>query len=87
MVYKRKGKSKKARILIVLNMTPIARKNWKIVTTGKKDWSILFNSDDRKFGGAGKFESQQIISEIVDKKAKRVEIKLHLPPLSALVLQ
>ena len=87
MVYKRKGKSKKARLIIILNMTPVARKNWKIVTTGKKDWSILFNSDEKKFGGAGKFEAQQVISEIVDKKAKRVEIKLHLPPLSAVVLQ
>ena len=56
IVYKRKGKSKKARILIILNLTPVPRKNWKIITTGKKDWSILLNSDDKRFGGQCKME-------------------------------
>lgn len=87
MIFKRKGKSKKSRMIVILNMTPVARKNWKFVTKGKEEWHIIFNSDEKKFGGAGKFEGQEITTESVDKKDKQVEIKLHLPPLSALVLQ
>ncbi len=87
MVYMRKGRQKKENLLIVFNMTPIERMDWKIQVNGKPSWKQIFCSDDQKYWGTGKFSNQEIITRPADKKSKLYEITLHLPALSAIVLQ
>jgi len=87
MVYRRKGKHSEDDILVVLNMTPVERKNWKIHAHGKSSWKQIFCSDDKHYWGSGNFTNQEIETIPVDKKNEWYEINLHLPALSAIVLQ
>lgn len=87
MVYKRKGKKRKDDLLVIFNMTPVERMDWKIQAEDKTEWKQIFCSDDVQYWGSGKFSNQEITTKPVDKKAKLFEINLHLPALSAIVLQ
>ncbi|MEO8855241.1 MAG: 1,4-alpha-glucan branching protein GlgB [Ginsengibacter sp.] len=85
MCYMRKGK--KENLLVVFNMTPVERFDWKIKVHEKNSWKQIFCSDDEKYWGTGKFTNQEITTTVLDKKDKSFEIKLNLPALSAIVLQ
>jgi len=87
IVYRRKGKKAKDDVLVVLNMTPEVRRDWKIYSYGKSAWKEIFNSDDKKYWGSGNISNPEILTNLVDKKEKIYEINLQLPPLGALVLK
>jgi 1,4-alpha-glucan branching enzyme len=87
MAYMRKGKKKKDNILVVFNMTPVERYNWKIHVYEKSEWAQIFCSDDAQYWGTGKFTNQEIKTTLLDKKNKLYEINLNLPALSGIVLQ
>jgi 1,4-alpha-glucan branching enzyme len=87
IVYKRKAKNPEDDVLIVLNMTPVVRRNWKIRVHGKPKWVEIFNSDDKKYWGTGDVFNPDPGTELVNKKEKLFEINLHLPALGALVLK
>ena len=87
IVYRRKGEKPKDDLLIILNMTPVVRKNWKIHVKGKSSWKEIFNSDDKKYWGTGDIYNPDISVTMVDKTEKFVEINVHLPALSAVVLK
>ncbi len=86
-VFLRKGKKKKENVLVVFNMTPVVRKDWKIQVYGKKEWAIVFNSDEKKYWGTGQFENQVITTTAVDKKDKLYEINISLPALCGIALK
>jgi len=87
MSYMRKGKKKKDNILVVFNMTPVERYDWKIQVYEKSAWTQIFCSDDAQYWGTGKFTNQEIKTTLLDKKNKLFEINLNLPALSGIVLQ
>ena len=87
IVYRRMGKKRKDDVLVVFNMTPVERHDWKIQASGKTSWKQIFCSDDVEFWGTGKYSDQHISTSLVDKKNKLYEVKLTLPALSAIVLQ
>ncbi len=87
IVYMRKGKKSADNVLVVFNMTPVARENWKISVKGKDTWSIIFCSDDTRFWGSGQIEQHSVETKLVDKKSKSYEINVYLPSLGALVLK
>jgi 1,4-alpha-glucan branching enzyme len=85
--FKRKGKKAADDLVVVLNMTSVVRKDWKLHVQGKSKWSEVFNSDDQKYWGSGNVSNPEIGIRTVDKKEKWYELNLHLPPLSAIVLK
>ncbi len=87
IVYMRKGKKRKEDLLVVFNMTPVERFDWKIQVHEKNNWKQIFCSDDDQYWGSGRFSGQEIETIVVDKKSKLYEIKLNLPALSTIVLQ
>ena len=87
MSYMRMGKKSSENVLVVFNMTPVERYDWKIKVNGKTEWKQIFCSDDAKYWGTGKFSNQEIKTEFVDKKNNLFEINLNLPALSAIILQ
>lgn len=87
MSFMRKGKKKKDQVLVVLNMTPVERHDWKIYVKGKAAWQQIFCSDDEAYWGSGRFSGQEITTRIVDKKSRIFEININLPALSAIILQ
>ena len=85
--YRRKGKKPKDDLLVILNMTPVVRSDWKLYVKGKKEWTEIFNSDEKKYWGSGDVLNPEIKTELVDKKEKVYELNLQLPPLGAIVLK
>jgi len=86
-VYKRKGKKPEEELLIILNMTPEVRRDWKVYTNGKPVWKEIFNSDDKKYWGTGDVFNPDPVVKLVDKNEMIYEINVHLPPLGAIVLK
>ena len=72
MVYRRKGKTKKDDVLVILNMTPIVHNNWKITVYGKQGWKEVFNSDAKKYWGTGDVFNPEIACTLVDTKTKTI---------------
>ncbi len=87
MVYRRKGKDPENDLLIILNMTPVVRNNWKLQVRDKSAWKEIFNSDLKKYWGTGDVFNPEIVVEEIDKENRIFEINIHLPPLGALVLK
>ncbi|HAN39018.1 MAG TPA: 1,4-alpha-glucan branching protein GlgB [Chitinophagaceae bacterium] len=84
--FKRKGKKPKDNVIVLLNMTPVVRNDWKVYVHQKKNWQEIFNSDDKAFWGTGDVYNPAIKQALVDKKTKTYELTIHLPALSAVVL-
>lgn len=87
VAYRRKGKDPANDLLIILNLTPIARHDWKVYTHGKSQWREIFNSDAKHYWGTGDVFNPEIITTPLDKNDNMYEINLHLPPLGAIVLK
>jgi 1,4-alpha-glucan branching enzyme len=87
VAYRRKGKDPANDLLIILNLTPIARHDWKVYTHGKSQWREIFNSDAKHYWGTGDVFNPEITTTLLDKNDNMYEINLHLPPLGAIVLK
>ena len=87
LVYKRKGNKKNDDVLVILNVTPVVRRDWKITVAGKSIWKEIFNSDATAFYGTGDVFNPNIEVTIVDKKNALYEINCHLPALAAIIFQ
>jgi 1,4-alpha-glucan branching enzyme len=87
VVYLRKGTRTKEQVLIVLNMTPIPRSDYRIGVPVPGTWVELFNSDDKAFFGSGLLNSEPIVSEPQQWQGRSASIVLTIPPLGAVVLK
>ena len=87
IVYRRRGKDPGDDLLVILNMTPVVRRDWKVFTYGKSSWKEIFNSDNKKYWGTGDTFNPDIPVNPVDEKEIFYELNIHLPPLSAIVLK
>jgi 1,4-alpha-glucan branching enzyme len=85
--YKRKCGKAKEEALVILNMTPVVRKNWEVYVHGKDKWKEIFNSDLEQYWGTGDVYNPGIKAELVDKKTKLYKLVLNLPPLAGIVLK
>lgn len=87
IAFKRKGIDKNEDILVILNMTPVVRSDWKIKVTGKAEWVEIFNSDNLNFWGTGDVYNPAVKVKLVDKYAYLYEINIHLPALGAVIFR
>ena len=85
--YRRKGRNPNDDILVILNMTPVVRPDWRITAKGKEVWKEIFNSDRKKYWGMGDVSNPDIQVNMLDWYEKIVEMKLNLPALGAVVLK
>jgi 1,4-alpha-glucan branching enzyme len=86
VVYRRKGKDSAGDLLIILNFTPVVRRDWKVYTRGKTAWTEVFNSDDRKYFGTGDTNNPAVPVKSTGDEGW-YELTVHLPPLGAVVLK
>ncbi|TXH20353.1 MAG: 1,4-alpha-glucan branching protein GlgB [Chitinophagaceae bacterium] len=87
MVYKRKGKKEKDDVLVILNMTPEVRLDWRIPLKGKKYKIEIFNSDLKKYDGTGNVFNNDIRISSKNKKAEEYDLIINLPPLAGIILK
>jgi 1,4-alpha-glucan branching enzyme len=87
IVFRRKGSRPEDDVLVILNMTPVVRRDWKLHAYGKSAWLEIFNSDSKKYWGTGDVFNPSLEVNLVDKKEDVYEINVHLPALGAVVLR
>lgn len=87
LVYTRKGNNPADDLLVILNMTPVPRKAWRIGLPAEGKWKVILNSDDLHFYGSGLDIDQLIISEKIAWHGKTQSGLMYLPPLGGLVLK
>ena len=87
IVFRRKGLRPEDDILVILNMTPVVRRDWKVTTYGKDRWTEIFNSDLPVYWGTGDTYNPDIPVQPVPHNETIVELTLQLPPLGAIFLK
>ena len=87
LVYLRKGFKSDDDILVILNLTPVFRKDWRIGLPIKGIWKVLLNSDDERFYGSALLNDTKISSEEIPWHGRKQSALVNLPPLSGLVLK
>jgi 1,4-alpha-glucan branching enzyme len=87
LVYARKGLQQADDLVIVLNLTPVPRKNYRIGLPSAGKWTVLFNSDETRIFGSNFTIPPHIISEQIHWQNKPDSGVVSLPALSGLILK
>ena len=87
LIYTRKGYDSKNDLVIVLNMTPVIRYDFRIGVPDSGNWQEIFNSDATNFWGSGIINYDALTSEKVDWHGRENSINVTVPPLGASVFK
>lgn len=80
----RKGKKPEDTILVVCNLTPIMRDNYRVGVPFHCNWEEILNSDSFEFGGSNIGNFGGVHSDIIPMHDQGVSINLCMPPLGIL---
>nr|WP_199079414.1 1,4-alpha-glucan branching protein GlgB [Pedobacter sp. ASV19] len=86
-VYIRKGLKAKDTLIVILNLTPVFRENYRIGLPFKAEWKEIFNSDAVELFGSGKVNDGTYLPEQVGCHFREYSINMDIPPLGAVVLK
>ncbi len=70
------------RVLVVANLTPIPRDEYRMGTQEPGRFQLLLNTDASAFGGSGYMQQVEVESEAMPCHGQAQSISLHLAPLS-----
>jgi 1,4-alpha-glucan branching enzyme len=87
LVFQRKGHNPEDDLVIVLNMTPVNRDNFRIGVPSAGEWKEIFNSDDKNFWGSGVSNPYSLSSEKVNWHGREDSISITTAPLGASVFK
>jgi 1,4-alpha-glucan branching enzyme len=82
----RKGQKPKEQALVVFNLTPTPRNDYRIGVPLPGMWKLIFNTDEEKYGGSNYPCSKATMTEEISYHGKAFSISINLPPLSVLIL-
>ncbi|WP_299714756.1 1,4-alpha-glucan branching protein GlgB [uncultured Tenacibaculum sp.] len=85
--YIRKGKSAEDFLIIVCNMTPIPRENYRIGLPKKGKLVQVFNSDYKKYGGSGISNKKSIKIEQLNWNSREHSCEITVPPLATVIFK
>ncbi|WP_395768008.1 1,4-alpha-glucan branching protein GlgB [Aquirufa sp.] len=83
----RKGETNKDQLIVILNLTPAPREDYRIGVPLPGVWKVVFNSDKGLFGGSDYPTKGAAMTEEYGWHGKAFSIALNLPPLSCLILK
>ncbi len=86
-IYIRKGKKAKDTLIVILNLTPVYRENYRVGLPFKAKWKEIFNTDAKEFFGSGKLNSKTILPEKISWHHREYSILLNIPPLAVTILK
>ncbi|MDP5106057.1 MAG: 1,4-alpha-glucan branching protein GlgB [Polaribacter sp.] len=87
MTYIRKGNDEKDNVIVILNLTPVPRENYRIGLPKEGTLVEIFNSDATKYNGTGGFNNKNLNSEVKEWNNRKNSIELNLPPLGMLAFK
>lgn len=80
----RKGNSPDEAVLVVCNLTPVLRHDYRVSVPSAGIWKEVLNSDAKEYGGSGQGNFGEVKTESVPAHGKKHSLKLSLPPLGVL---
>ncbi|UJH66913.1 1,4-alpha-glucan branching protein GlgB [Allomuricauda sp. SCSIO 65647] len=84
LTYIRKGHDPKNDLIIACNFTPVPREDYRVGTPKSTQLKLVFNSDDKKYGGSGMGKKTLKPSDTAWHGHKK-SVQMTLPPLGVLV--
>ncbi|WP_234733163.1 1,4-alpha-glucan branching protein GlgB [Tellurirhabdus bombi] len=87
IVFARKGTRIKEQVVVVLNMTPTPRLNYRVGVPLEGVWKEIFNSDAKEFFGSGLLNPEPLTTEAEKWHGRPDSLRLSIPPLGAVVLK
>ncbi|WP_316813922.1 1,4-alpha-glucan branching protein GlgB [Pedobacter heparinus] len=85
--YIRKGKKAKDTLIVILNLTPVYRENYRVGLPFRAKWKEIFNTDAKEFFGSGKLNNKLILPEKVACHNRDYSVVLNIPPLAVTILK
>ena len=85
--YVRKAANGRNNLLVVLNMTPMDRKDYTVGVPKRKKYKLVLNSDDTSFGGNGGVIPKEITAKAKKADGKPYSLTFDLPPYGAAIFQ
>jgi len=73
--------------VVVMNLTPVPRDDYRIGAPRAGRWRLALNSDDPRYGGSGYTQPADVHTEPAPFHGQAQSFVLRLPPLAALVLE
>ncbi len=86
LYFARKGNHDKEKVLILLNLTPVPRENYRIGVYDKGTYREIFNSDHSRYWGSG-IGNGDVYTEDIPSHGFGQSVRLTLPPLAGIVLK
>lgn len=87
LIYARKGREMKDDVVVVLNMTPVVRNNFRVGVPSAGEWKEIFNSDDKRFWGSGINNPYGLHTSKTEWHGREESIEITIPPLAAVVFK
>jgi 1,4-alpha-glucan branching enzyme len=87
LAYFRRGRSPQELALCVYNFTPAPRDDYRIGVPRPGEWTVVLDSDDKRFGGSGyAADRRTVTADEVESHGRPYSLNLSLPPLATLWL-
>ena len=85
--FMRHSKDKKQNLLFVCNFTPMARDDYRVGVPRKKQYKLILNSDDAKYGGTGEERPVVYKAEKKECDGRPYSFAYKLPPYGVAVFE
>ena len=85
-VYQRKGKKAKDTLIVVINLTPVYRENYRLGVPTKGKWREIFNSDAQDFDGSNQLNEVKN-TEDIDAQRHKQSVIINIPPLGVSIFK
>ena len=86
-IYARKSDKAKDTLVVVLNLTPVYRTNFRVGIPIKGKWKEIFNTDASAFYGSGKLNTGVLATEHVAQNNQKQSIVVNIPPLGVCIFK
>jgi 1,4-alpha-glucan branching enzyme len=86
-IYSRKSDKAKDTLVVVVNLTPVYRHNFRIGIPMKGKWKEVFNTDDELFYGSGKINPNVMETEAIPANNQLQSIEINVPPLAVTIFK
>ncbi|WP_159948625.1 1,4-alpha-glucan branching protein GlgB [Polaribacter septentrionalilitoris] len=81
MSYIRKGENEKDNVIVILNLTPVPRENYRVGLPKAGTLKEVFNSDAKKYNGTNNYKNTKLTSDQKEWNGRENSVELTLPPL------
>jgi 1,4-alpha-glucan branching enzyme len=87
LIFTRKGYKSANDLVVVLNMAPVTRHDFRVGVPESGTWQEIFNSDAENLWGSGVANTKPINSEVVNWHGRENSINITVPPLAASIFK